>query len=301
MEGMTAGSLPIDALAERVAAGAEILEADAQLLLDTPDLIAAGAIADDMRRRLHGTRTTFVRVFEVHVDAPPTALPARTASGELRIVGKPGSLDAAVAAVKAAAALGVPAPLTGFSLSDLLAVDGHALGDVCARLHEAGLVAVADVPIDLLPDPASAVREARKAGLHVRRLTTHALQADRRLAACVAARDLQQSVGGLQAFAPLPREVSVASPSTGYDDVKHIAAARLLVTNIPSIQVDWVQYGPKLAQVGLTMGADDVDGVAAVDPGLLGTRRSPLEEIRGNIRAASLEPIERDGLFDLRR
>jgi hypothetical protein len=45
------------------------------------------------------------------------------------------------------------------------------------------------------------------------------------------------------------------------------------------------------------MGADDVDGVEALDPGLLGTRRSPLEEIRGNIRAAGLEAVERDGLF----
>ena len=28
-----------------------------------------------------------------------------------------------------------------------------------------------------------------------------------------------------------------------------------------------------------------------------GSRRSPLEEIRGNIRAAGLEPVERDGRF----
>jgi aminodeoxyfutalosine synthase len=70
-----------------------------------------------------------------------------------------------------------------------------------------------------------------------------------------------------------------------------------MASNIPSIQVDWTLYGPKLAQVALTVGADDVDGVAAVDPGILGTRRSPIEEITGNIRAASLEPRERDGLF----
>ena len=59
--------------------------------------------------------------------------------------------------------------------------------------------------------------------------------------------------------------------------------------------MDWALYGPKLAQVALTIGADDVDGVAAVDPGTLGARRSPLEEIRGNIRAAGLEPVERNG------
>jgi len=76
-----------------------------------------------------------------------------------------------------------------------------------------------------------------------------------------------------------------------------VALARVVVEEIPSIQVDWALYGPKLAQVALTAGADDVDNVAAVDPGILGTRRSPLEEIKGNIKAAFLEPVERDALF----
>ena len=38
--------------------------------------------------------------------------------------------------------------------------------------------------------------------------------------------------------------------------------ARLLVDNIPTIQVDWSLCRPKLAQVALTVGADDVDGVS---------------------------------------
>ena len=80
--------------------------------------------------------------------------------------------------------------------------------------------------------------------------------------------------------------------------MKQIALARLVVDNIESIQVDWQLYGPKLAQFALTIGADDVDGVAAVDPGILGTRRSPIEEIRGNIRAAGLEPVERNARFE---
>ena len=116
MESMMAGPLPIEALAERVASGGEILEADAQLLLDTPDLIAVGAIADDVRRGLHGTKTTFVRVFKVHVDAPPAALPPRTTPGEIRIVGKPSSLEMAIAAVTATIALGASTPVTGFRL-----------------------------------------------------------------------------------------------------------------------------------------------------------------------------------------
>jgi aminodeoxyfutalosine synthase len=81
--------------------------------------------------------------------------------------------------------------------------------------------------------------------------------------------------------------------------VKQVAVARLLATTIESIQVNWPLYGPKLAQFALTIGADDVDGVAAVDPGTLGARRSPLEEIRGNIRSAALEPVERNGRHEV--
>jgi aminodeoxyfutalosine synthase len=119
-----------------------------------------------------------------------------------------------------------------------------------------------------------------------------------RIAAVVRARDLQTAVGGFRVFAPLPRTMSISTPSTGYDDVKQIALARLLAANIDSIQVDWPLYGPKLAQFALTVGADDVDGVAAIDPGVLGTRRSPLEEIRGNIRSATLEPVERNARYE---
>jgi 2-iminoacetate synthase ThiH len=70
--------------------------------------------------------------------------------------------------------------------------------------------------------------------------------------------------------------------------------SRLHVDNIASIQVDWSLYGPKLAQVALTMGADDVDSVSPLE-GELGRRRSPLEEIRGNIAAAGLDAVERRG------
>jgi hypothetical protein len=296
-------------------------------LLSTPSLVDVGVQGDDVRRRMHGARTTFVRVFEVHVDAPVPARPAGLSAGEIRIVGRPANEPIAIAAVRAAAALADGIPLTGFSLPDLyaLAPDPDALAELCSRLHDAGLEAIADTPIDsnLIDDVATAVRAARDAGLGVWRLTLHALLTDSssepmpalrselmpalrselmnaaRIASVERARDLQAAVGGFRAFAPLPRTMSVATPTTGYDDVRQVALARMVVSNIDSIQVDWPLYGPKLAQVALTVGADDVDGIAAVDPGVLGTRRSPIEEIKGNIRAAALEAVERDGRFRL--
>jgi aminodeoxyfutalosine synthase len=284
-------------------------------LLSTRDLIAAGMQGDDVRRRMHGPRTTFVRVFEVHVDAPPAALPPGVAAGEFRVVGRPANPEAALAAVTAAVGLvrssalrgRAASPVTGFSLADLRALVSStaSLATLCDRLHDAGLEAIADTPLDLLHEPAEAVRAARDGGLAVLRLTVSSISdgsgelPDARLAIVERARDLQRAVGGFRVFAPLPRTTSITAPTTGYDDVKQVALARVVVTNIDSIQVDWPLYGPKLAQVALTMGADDVDGIAAVDPGILGTRRSPIEEITGNIRAAALEAVERDGRFEL--
>lgn len=277
-----------------------LTRAEAAALFDSRDLIALGSRADEVRRRIHGARTTFVRVLELHVDAPLAGAPVALAAGEIRIVGRPASVDAAVAAVRAAASFAGGTSVTGFALDELQALAGEAdrsLSDVCRALRVAGLDAVGEVAVDALDD-FQAVEEARAAGLAATRLTVRALAREARIDMVERARDLQAALGGFKAFAPLPRTFSVAQPSTGYDDVKQVAIARLLVSNIDSIQVDWPLYGPKLAQIALTVGADDVDGVAAVEPGTLGARRSAVEEIRGNIRAAGLEPVERNARFE---
>ena len=275
---------------------------EAQAILAERDLIGVGARGDEARRRRHGNKTSFVRVFEVHTDGVPSALPASAGAGEIRVTGKPPSVAAAVAAIKAARALAGSTPMSAYALDDLLDLVGGGLAsltDLVARLAAAGLEIIADAPLDRLGDPASAIRAAREAGVQVPRLTVHDAPVGDPLRFVTLAREIQAAVGGVRVFAPLARVSSVAQPSTGYDDVKVVAVARLLADNIESIQVDWTLYGPKLAQVALTMGADDVDGVSALE-GALGRRRSPLEEIRGNITAAGLEPVERDGRFAVR-
>src|SRR4051794_7169417 len=272
---------------------------EARQILESPDLIAIGVRADDARRQMHGARTTFVRVFEIHVDAPPAVLPGRLSAGEFRIVGRPASLERAISAVRSVATLAGGVPVTGFSLADLLELTGTGFVTACSALHDAGLAGIGEVQLDRLDSESiPAIKHARSCGLLVERLTVAAAEPDR-VAAALRARELQEAVGGFRTFAPLPRTMSIAAPSTGYDDVKGVAIARLVVTGIESIQVDWPLYGPKLAQVALTVGADDVDGVAAVDPGTLGPRRSPIEEIKGNIRSAGLEPVERNARFEV--
>jgi aminodeoxyfutalosine synthase len=279
------------AVAERLAQGEKLRPADAEIVLGSHDLVAVGVMADEIRRQRHGRDTTFVRVFEAHVDAVPATLPANVTAGEFRLSGRPATLAAAVAAVAAMRRLAGTTPLFGYSLADL---EQFGAPDTYEQLKAAGLDGIADAPIDVL-SAAGPVRAARNAGLLVLRLTVDSAPADL-LQLFAAVEALSEEVGGFQAFAPLPRQPSVTTPTTGYDDVKGIALARMLL-DLPSIQVDWSLYGPKLAQVGLIVGADDIDGVVASEPGTLGPRRTALEEIRGNIRAAGLEPVERDGRF----
>jgi 2-iminoacetate synthase ThiH len=274
-------------------------EAEFTTLASTRDIIRMGMDADDIRRERHGTRTTFVRVADIvtETDAAPAWPPA---AGEIRIIGTPSSRAAAVARVSQVAAAANGVPVSGFSLAELeqLAVrEAVALRALLEELRAAGLELVAEAPFDRLEDPRRSIEEVNIAGLSLARLTIHRPPADA-IALYRAVAGLQRVVAVLRSFAPLPRTVNAAVPTTGYDDVRCVALARIIVDNVPSIQVDWSRYGPKLAQVALTVGADDVDAVSPEGWTAEGRRRAPLEEIRRNIRAAGQEPVERNGRFD---
>jgi aminodeoxyfutalosine synthase len=286
-----------DALFEKAAAGAELTDGERSALISSPDLLGLGMAADDTRRRRHGRRMTFVRVATLDIN---TVDPATTtwpdAAGEVRLTGTPTDWSTAIASVRVLAERAAGrVPITGFSLADLEAAGAPTVG----QLKGAGLAAVGDAPIDRLRDPEAALSMANDAGLSVLRLTVERAPAAVRQSMLDLAGSLTARWRSIQAFAPLPRLIAVDAPSTGYEDVRIVALARLLV-DVPHVQVDWSLYGPKLAQVALTFGGDDVDGVSAVDDMSLGRRRAPLEEIRRNIVAASGEPAERDGLFGLR-
>ena len=95
-------------------------------------------------------------------------------------------------------------------------------------------------------------------------------------AASGAARDRAR----FSAFAPLAAARSRATrPRPATTTCGRSRWRGCVCASIPSIQVDWPLYGPKLAQVAIAYGADDIDGVAAVDTLHLGHRRSPGEDI----------------------
>lgn len=124
-------------------------------------------------------------------------------------------------------------------------------------------------------------------------------------------REVQDRTGGFQAFIPLafhPKNTELEdqqiSRTTGYDDLKILAVARLMLDNFDHIKAYWVMIGPKLAQVSLAFGVDDIDGTvveekithaAGADTGQSLTKH----ELIKMVKAAGRIPAERDTLYKI--
>lgn len=287
----------LDILLRRVEDG-ETLSAEEVARLDgNMDILPLGMLADAQRRRLHEGDVTYLRVAACAAGEPVTAGPH---AREVRLTGSPKTVDEAVSRVAEARAAAGDRVVSAFSSSDLLRLGTGAeggLGGICRALRAAGLDAVTRVALDGDEPVAGVIAELAAAGFTDVRLGVSQTGGAGRTALFVAAASLQNRFGCVRLIDPLPPRARTSGPTTGYDDVKAVAVARLVAPNIPTIQVDWLRYGPKLAQVALTFGADDLDGVAATDDMPDGRRRAPLEEVRRNIEAAGFRPVERDGRF----
>jgi len=80
-------------------------------------------------------------------------------------------------------------------------------------------------------------------------------------------RDLQDDTGGFTAFIPWTYQDSgtdlegEVEPSGGFDYLKTLAISRLALDNIDHVQGSWVTQGPKIGQVSLFFGADDLGSI----------------------------------------
>jgi cyclic dehypoxanthinyl futalosine synthase len=119
-------------------------------------------------------------------------------------------------------------------------------------------------------------------------------------------RDLQDVTGGFTAFIPWtyqPGGTDLRGEAQGAAEyLKTLAISRLVLDNVPHLQVSWVTQGPKVAQVALQFGADDFGStmleenvVAATGVGFRLTRG----EFDTLIRGSGYEPRLRDHRYNL--
>jgi aminodeoxyfutalosine synthase len=120
-------------------------------------------------------------------------------------------------------------------------------------------------------------------------------------------RDLQDETHGFQTFIPLafhPENTALAHlpKPTGFDDLRAIAVSRLLLDNFDHIKAYWVMLTPRIAQIALRFGADDIDGTIIEekiyhDAGATTEQFTPRSELVRLIRAAGRTPVERDTMY----
>ena len=262
------------AIAERARAGELLTAAELDELADA-DVLSLGMLADEVRRARVGDSVTYSR------------------DAETRLMDLPQTLNDAATAIRTAKASRPDEELVGFSLADVIDRNWGSTTEVLQQLKSAGLDAIAEAPVDRLADPFTALRAAEEAGLPVKCLSLQKPVEGSRTEYVLKVRNIIERFPSLQTVAPLPREQSIAVPTTGYDDVRAVALTRLGLPTVRNIQVDWTQYGPKLAQVALTFGANDLDRVSTIDDESLGRRRTSAEDVRRNIAAAGFTAAER--------
>ena len=129
-------------------------------------------------------------------------------------------------------------------------------------------------------------------------------------------RDLQDETGGFLAYIPLAYHPDdnelgkqlgrTGSATTGYDDLRNLAVARLYLDNIQHIKTHWIMVTSFLSQTALSFGVNDMEGTVVREKiyhavGAHTPQAMTLDDILRLIRGAKKIPAERDSFYNVLR
>jgi len=129
-------------------------------------------------------------------------------------------------------------------------------------------------------------------------------------------RDLQDESGGFLAYIPLAyhpdnNELGIelgrqGTATTGFDDLRNLAAGRLFLDNFDHIKTHWIMVTPFLSQTSLAFGVNDLEGTVVREKiyheaGAHTAQGLSLDEILDLIRSAGKTPAERDSFYNILR
>jgi aminodeoxyfutalosine synthase len=213
---------------------------------------------------------------------------------------------------------------TAVEIDYISKISNLSLDDTIVRLKEAGLSMIPGGGLEVTSDRVREKLYPKKIGyqrwlevtkaVHLAGLTSNATllyghieTIEERVEHLIQLRSLQDETKGFSAFIPLAfhpenTEESHLSGTTAFDDLKTIAAARLMLDNFDHIKAYWVMIGEKLAQVALSFGADDLDGTIIEEKishmaGATSAKGLTRRRMRHLISAAGFTPVERDSFY----
>ncbi len=204
-------------------------------------------------------------------------------------------------------------------------ISGLTIEQVLTRLMAAGLsslpgggaeILVAEVRQKICPEKISGeqwlaiIKQAHRLGLktNATMLYGHVESHSDRVAHMDLLRTLQDETGGFQAFIPLAFQTENSdlhldiTGSSGIDDLKTLAIARIFLDNFDHIKAYWIMLGEKIAQVSLSFGVNDLDGTVVEEKigheaGAMSPQSLTKEGIIRLIKNSGKTPVERDTLY----
>ena len=213
---------------------------------------------------------------------------------------------------------------TAVEVAHLAELHGASVADTLKTLRDAGLgslpgggaevfsirVRQALCPQKLGPEGwLSVAQTAHRLGLNsnATMLYGHMESMEERVDHMLKLRAAQDETGGFLSFIPLAfhpqnTELDHLQGPSAFDDLKTLAVSRLLLDNFPHIKAFWIMLGPKMAQLSLCFGVDDVDGTVMEErithmAGAQTPQGLTRAQLQALIREAGCEPVERDTLY----
>jgi len=214
--------------------------------------------------------------------------------------------------------------LTASEIDHLAKLSKRSIEETLTVLHEAGLDSLpgggAEILVDRVRQEISPKKISADRWLEIHE-TTHRLGMHstatmmmgsvetlaERIEHLTKVRALQDRTGGFKAFihwsftpghpplAPLPMP-------TAEDYLRTLAVARLFLDNIPHIHTGWVTEGPKIAQLGLAFGADDLGGILMEEEVISATGlryEADVSQMVAMIRRAGRVPAQRNSRYEI--
>jgi aminodeoxyfutalosine synthase len=129
-------------------------------------------------------------------------------------------------------------------------------------------------------------------------------------------RTLQDETGGFLAYIPLAYHPDhntlgetlgrTGMATSGYDDLRNLAVARLFLDNIDHIKTHWIMVTQFLSQLSLNFGVNDMEGTVVREKiyheaGAHTPQGLAVDDIVRLIRGAGRIPVERDSLYRVLR
>ena len=202
-------------------------------------------------------------------------------------------------------------------------VSGLSIEQVLARLKEAGLDSLpgggAEILCDSVRSRVSPTKcttdqwfQVMAAAHHLGLPTTatmmfgHIETIDQRVEHLLRVREAQDRTGGFTAFIPWtyqPRTTALGGKEVGaHDYLRTLAISRLVLDNFDNIQASWVTQGPKIGQVALKFGANDL-GSTMMEENVVRAAGANFQmselDLIALIEDAGFETAQRDTLYHI--